>query len=60
LDFASGAIGTITTSFDVWAAEVPRIEISEPRVLSVCLTQILLAVLRRSNAWMMKPGRIFL
>ena len=27
LDFASGAIGTITTSFDVWAAEVPRIEI---------------------------------
>ena len=27
LDFASGAIGTITTSFDVWAAEVPRIEV---------------------------------
>ncbi len=27
LDFASGAIGTIATSFDVWAAEVPRIEI---------------------------------
>ncbi len=27
LDFASGAIGTITTSFDVWAANVPRIEI---------------------------------
>lgn len=27
LDFAAGAIGTITTSFDVWAAELPRIEI---------------------------------
>jgi predicted dehydrogenase len=27
LDFASGAIATIVTSFDVWAAEVPRIEI---------------------------------
>ncbi len=27
LDFASGAIGTLVTSFDVWAAEVPRIEI---------------------------------
>jgi predicted dehydrogenase len=27
LDFASGAIGTITTSFDVWAANLPRIEI---------------------------------
>jgi predicted dehydrogenase len=27
LDFANGAIGTIVTSFDVWAAEVPRIEI---------------------------------
>jgi len=27
MDFANGAIGTITTSFDVWAAEVPRIEI---------------------------------
>ncbi|NQU40750.1 MAG: Gfo/Idh/MocA family oxidoreductase [Lentisphaerae bacterium] len=27
MDFASGAIGTITTSFDVWGAEVPRIEI---------------------------------
>ena len=27
MDFASGAIGTIITSFDVWAAEVPRIEI---------------------------------
>ncbi len=27
MDFASGAIGTITTSFDVWASEVPRIEI---------------------------------
>lgn len=27
LDFAQGAVGTITTSFDVWAAEVPRIEI---------------------------------
>lgn len=27
LDFANGAIGTIVTSFDVWAADVPRIEI---------------------------------
>lgn len=27
LDFACGAIGTIVTSFDVWHAEVPRIEI---------------------------------
>ena len=27
LEFASGAIGTITTSFDVWAHELPRIEI---------------------------------
>ncbi len=27
LDFASGAVGTLVTSFDVWAAEVPRIEI---------------------------------
>jgi len=27
LDFASGAIGTITTSFDVWSANVPWIEI---------------------------------
>ncbi len=27
MNFASGAIGTITTSFDVWAAELPRIEI---------------------------------
>jgi len=27
LDFASGAIGTITTSFDVWGANVPCIEI---------------------------------
>jgi predicted dehydrogenase len=27
LDFAGGAIGTIVTSFDVWAAEVPRVEI---------------------------------
>lgn len=27
LDFDTGAIGTIVTSFDVWAAEVPRIEI---------------------------------
>ncbi len=26
-DFASGAIGTITTSFDVWAAQLPHIEI---------------------------------
>lgn len=27
LDFANGAIATIVTSFDVWSAEVPRIEI---------------------------------
>jgi predicted dehydrogenase len=27
LDFAQGAIATVVTSFDVWAAEVPRIEI---------------------------------
>ncbi len=27
LNFANGAIGTIITSFDVWAAELPRIEI---------------------------------
>jgi predicted dehydrogenase len=27
LDFASGAIGTLVTSFDVWSAEVPRLEI---------------------------------
>jgi predicted dehydrogenase len=27
MDFSSGAIGTIITSFDVWAAELPRIEI---------------------------------
>jgi predicted dehydrogenase len=27
VDFASGAVGTIITSFDVWAAELPRIEI---------------------------------
>lgn len=27
LDFASGPIATLVTSFDVWAAEVPRIEI---------------------------------
>jgi predicted dehydrogenase len=27
LDFENGAIGTIVTSFDVWAAQVPRIEI---------------------------------
>jgi predicted dehydrogenase len=27
LDFASGAVGTIVTSFDVWSADVPRIEI---------------------------------
>lgn len=27
MDFDSGAIGTISTSFDVWAANVPRIEI---------------------------------
>ena len=27
LDFANGAVGTIVTSFDVWAANLPRIEI---------------------------------
>lgn len=27
MDFAGGAVGTIVTSFDVWAAELPRIEI---------------------------------
>jgi predicted dehydrogenase len=27
MDFASGTVGTIITSFDVWAAELPRIEI---------------------------------
>ena len=27
LDFRSGAVATIVTSFDVWAAEVPRMEI---------------------------------
>ena len=27
MDFSSGAIGTLVTSFDVWAANVPRIEI---------------------------------
>ncbi len=27
LDFENGAIGTIVTSFDVWASEVPRLEI---------------------------------
>jgi predicted dehydrogenase len=27
LEFASGVVGTLTTSFDVWFAEVPRIEI---------------------------------
>ncbi|MBN1808277.1 MAG: Gfo/Idh/MocA family oxidoreductase [Planctomycetes bacterium] len=27
LDFANGAVGTIVTSFDVWAAMLPRIEI---------------------------------
>ena len=27
MDFASGAVGTITTSFDVWAAQHPEIEI---------------------------------
>jgi predicted dehydrogenase len=27
MDFASGAVGTIITTFDVWAAELPRIEI---------------------------------
>jgi predicted dehydrogenase len=27
LDFASGAVGTIITSFDTWASDLPRIEI---------------------------------
>jgi predicted dehydrogenase len=27
LDFAGGAVGTIITSFDIWAANLPRIEI---------------------------------
>ncbi len=27
MNFAAGAVGTIVTSFDVWGAEVPRIEI---------------------------------
>ena len=27
MDFASGAVGTIVTSFDVWAANLPRIEV---------------------------------
>jgi predicted dehydrogenase len=27
MDFASGAVATIITTFDVWAAELPRIEI---------------------------------
>lgn len=27
MDFCNGAIGTITTSFDVWGSETPRIEI---------------------------------
>lgn len=27
MDFAAGAVGTIITSFDVWSAQVPRIEI---------------------------------
>jgi predicted dehydrogenase len=27
LDFASGAIATLVTSFDVWAAKVPRLEL---------------------------------
>ncbi|MGI6209387.1 MAG: Gfo/Idh/MocA family protein [Anaerolineae bacterium] len=27
MDFSNGAIGTIITTFDVWAAELPRIEI---------------------------------
>ena len=27
MDFANGAVGTIITSFDVWTAELPRIEI---------------------------------
>jgi predicted dehydrogenase len=26
-DFANGAVGTIITSFDVWAAQLPRIEV---------------------------------
>jgi predicted dehydrogenase len=27
MDFANGAVGTIITSFDVWAAQLPRIEV---------------------------------
>lgn len=27
MDFSSGAVGTLATSFDVWSSEVPRIEI---------------------------------
>jgi predicted dehydrogenase len=27
MDFANGAIGTITTSFDVWGGQLPRIEV---------------------------------
>jgi predicted dehydrogenase len=27
LDFVAGSVGTISTSFDIWASEVPRIEI---------------------------------
>ena len=27
MDFENGAIGTIITSFDIWAAELPRIEV---------------------------------
>ena len=27
MDFANGAVGTIITTFDVWAANLPRIEI---------------------------------
>jgi len=27
MNFSSGAVGTIVTSFDVWAADVPRIEV---------------------------------
>jgi predicted dehydrogenase len=27
MEFAGGAVGTIITSFDVWAAELPRIEV---------------------------------
>ena len=27
MDFANGAVGTMVTSFDVWAAELPRIEV---------------------------------